>query len=961
MTTLQSVQEKNDIYLRGVKSTRIKPKSDVIIQNFFTEINKVDKVDTLNWRASIPRFLRVTMTATPLEEKLITALTNWVANIHVGRLGRTIGPLDPAGIQLTTADFITKLKGGNIGLQTNQATSDLILAYTELVSAENAKLYKSIGSISEPIIDDNAFIQLVAQGFIPLDDEPVTAARAFMCAKCVYQSYLANDYQQRLKKISKKIAEEENALNAKNRTFIAANLDVETKASILLRILVAKQGIIQRNLNIINKEYREFVDNGSLYATPFALFQYISSTEIAPTSSVDSAGNAIEYTKHKIVLRPSSRETPEIAQKYIVNMDGQPNLTMTNLTDRYTKIVTADDSLIFTAEEINKTQYELAYGAKQMIDAGVDDEIRFKFYRMATSFAIAPFTMFDTMAMNIALMGPPGTGKSTLAKKIGNFAHAVGWLTSSDVEEPKPSDLISNIRGETAHRTRAFLDASLGKMCFIDEAYALTPKNDAAGKEFADELTEFLTNHKGMLMVMVAGYENEMKQQFFSSNIGLARRFPTRIILGVKTPMMLFNAFMTKITEKIGVIPVGALNIEQFTDSQIPFFITQASIWLPIFNILLGKRQAPNNPTQSAPDDLINLLNFYFADIELIAEIYCRYLMTEGLFHKGSNDEIQAGDINRVAPFKISAILHHVLNDWLLTKTGGTEVENVLITGSNGPSTVLDMALAEENGLDIYKAYLDDPTTNISAAFVKARELLENGICLWPAKNTDDTPVLFCPNTSITITFKPRDNDAKVPFSAKWSWITDQQQLQTRTSSETHINPNTMEEAIMELQVQQANARRLQQYVKDEQKARDALITHISESHDKVSDEDLQLVEKNTKELQDLAKKLIGNLQQVKSSESSERKSQATIVALNASIQSLKQCNDILIAEKSQKEKKEKIQQLLSAHFSQFHLAKAPTTKAPTTLKKASAPTTTATKAPTTKAPKTTTAPTLIF
>ena len=190
-------------------------------------------------------------------------------------------------------------------------------------------------------------------------------------------------------------------------------------------------------------------------------------------------------------------------------------------------------------------------------------------------------------------------------------------------------------------------------MIFIDEAYALTPKGDASGKEFADELTEFLTNHKGMLMVMVAVYVKEMNREFFQANIGLPRRFPTKTILGEKSAEACFNAFMWQITNKLQSNNIGALNIEGLSLNQTPFFMDQASLWIPIFHILLGDRYKDN----MEPDDkdTNNLLSYYYADIELIAEIYVRYLMSEGLFGKlavsGANIGNGLGLVDKKNPF----------------------------------------------------------------------------------------------------------------------------------------------------------------------------------------------------------------------------------------------------------------------------------------------------------------------
>ena len=133
----------------------------------------------------------------------------------------------------------------------------------------------------------------------------------------------------------------------------------------------------------------------------------------------------------------------------------------------------------------------------------------------------------DPDFMHTILCGPPGTGKTEVAKILGAMYSKIGILKNGIFKKVTRSDLIAGYLGQTAIKTAKVISECLGGCLFIDEAYSLASSDgeDSYSKECLDTLCEALSNHKGELMVIIAGYENELNETFFRVNRGLESRF----------------------------------------------------------------------------------------------------------------------------------------------------------------------------------------------------------------------------------------------------------------------------------------------------------------------------------------------------------------------------------------------------------------------------------------------------
>ena len=151
--------------------------------------------------------------------------------------------------------------------------------------------------------------------------------------------------------------------------------------------------------------------------------------------------------------------------------------------------------------------------------------------------------------MHTCIYGPPGTGKTEVAKIMGNIFSNLGILKKGTFKKVTRSDLVAGYLGQTAIKTKDVINECLGGVLFIDEAYSLgnSEKRDSFSKECIDTLCESLSAHKDDLMVIIAGYELELKECFFSYNQGLDSRFTWRFKTDDYKGDELYKIFVKKV------------------------------------------------------------------------------------------------------------------------------------------------------------------------------------------------------------------------------------------------------------------------------------------------------------------------------------------------------------------------------------------------------------------------------
>jgi len=149
--------------------------------------------------------------------------------------------------------------------------------------------------------------------------------------------------------------------------------------------------------------------------------------------------------------------------------------------------------------------------------------------------------------LHLVFTGNPGTGKTMVARLLGQMLQVIGFLSRGHVVEVDRVDLVGEYIGQTAPKTNKVIDSALGGILEINDPYTLA--GDAFGWEAIDTLLKRMEDDRGKFVVILSGYKREM-EQFLGTNPGLRSRFTKHIDFEDYTPEELRQIFLLMASER---------------------------------------------------------------------------------------------------------------------------------------------------------------------------------------------------------------------------------------------------------------------------------------------------------------------------------------------------------------------------------------------------------------------------
>jgi SpoVK/Ycf46/Vps4 family AAA+-type ATPase len=301
--------------------------------------------------------------------------------------------------------------------------------------------------------------------------------------------------------------------------------------------------------------YRSLAHKKENVLTPEAEETLTKLVDEMVASKDENFGNAGEMVKlfDKTKLRRSNRLTELRSAGYPVTREMFLTIQTTDIPYDPPKVIDEEECMA----ELN-----------QLIGlAAVKREVKeiADYIKVERAKAEATGKKFQGVADHYLFVGNPGTGKTTVARIMGNIFYALGVLPSNRLIEVTRKDLVEGYVGQTAGKTARMVKRAVGGVLFIDEAYSLM--GDAFGQEATNTLLPMLLDYKGKLVCIAAGYPHEIKE-WINSNSGLESRFTKVIPFEDYNPDELAQIFLAKAKKEMLTLTLEAEEVMHvyFTD-----------------------------------------------------------------------------------------------------------------------------------------------------------------------------------------------------------------------------------------------------------------------------------------------------------------------------------------------------------------------------------------------------------
>lgn len=224
----------------------------------------------------------------------------------------------------------------------------------------------------------------------------------------------------------------------------------------------------------------------------------------------------------------------------------------------------------------------------------------------------------DPQMLHMVFKGAPGTGKTTVARLLGRLLHALEVLPKGHLVEVERADLVGEYIGHTAQKTREVIKRALGGILFVDEAYSLARGGDKDfGKEAIDTLVAAMENHRHEMIVILAGYSDEMAG-FLTSNPGLLSRFPIHMDFPDYRPSELLAIARTMLAEREYAMDADTeVRLEQYLAQREGFWHANAGNARMVRNLL--ERAVRHQAVRLSPQPHVTrdeLMTLTWADFE---------------------------------------------------------------------------------------------------------------------------------------------------------------------------------------------------------------------------------------------------------------------------------------------------------------------------------------------------------